>query len=209
MKAKGLRERLSELRTPTTPYIYFKNMSKMNFCLWITGMPGSGKTSIADRTEKLLRKIGYDVLTLNLDRLRKILTPQPRYTDEEREVVYRALVLVAKLLVENGLKHIIIDATGNRRRFRQLARALIPEFAEIYVKCPLEVCKSRESSRDTGIVEGNLYQKAAKGQLGGNLPGVTVPYEAPEDPEAYLPSNELTPDECAEELVTYVQSRWA
>lgn len=180
----------------------------MNFCLWITGMPGSGKTAIAGMTEKRLRKLGYEVLTLHLDRLRKILTPHPQYTEEEREVVYRSLVLTAKLLVEHGHKHIIIDATGNRRRFRELAREIIPEFAEIHVKCPIEVCKDRESSRKTGAIEKHLYRKAEKGQLKGNLPGVTVPYEEPEDPELELPSDKLTPEECAEEIVTYVQSRW-
>ena len=181
----------------------------MNFCLWITGMPGSGKTTIAEKTQNMLRKIGYNVLTLNLDQLRKTLTPQPRYTDEEREVVYRALVLMAKLLTEHGRNNIIIDATGNRRRFRKLARDLIPEFAEIHVKCPLEICRARESSRNAETVEKNLYEKAGKGQLEGNLPGITVPYEAPQDPEVELPSDKLAPDECAEEIVTYVQSRWS
>lgn len=185
-----------------------RNGCVMNFCLWITGMPGSGKTTIAEKTEKMLQKNGNDVLTLNLDQLRKTLTPQPRYTDEEREVVYRALVLMAKLLTEHGRKHIIIDATGNRRHFRILARDLIPEFAEIHVKCPLEICKARESTRNAEMVEKNLYQKARKGQLEGDLPGFTVPYEAPEDPEVELPSDKLSPDECAEKIVAYVQSRW-
>lgn len=181
----------------------------MNFCIWITGMPGSGKTTVADRTEKELRKMGYNVLTLNLDRLRKILTPRPRYTDEEREVVYRSLVLMAKLLAEHGLKHIIIDATGNRRRFRELARELLPEFAEIYVTCPLEVCRRRESSRDTDVVGKNLYEKAEKMQLEGEFPGVNVPYEVSENPELELPTDKLTPEECADEIVTYVRSRWS
>jgi adenylylsulfate kinase len=80
----------------------------MKFCLWITGKPGSGKTTIAEETEKRLRESGYDVLTLNLDELRKILTPQPRYTENERELVYRVLVLLmANLLTEYSFKNIL------------------------------------------------------------------------------------------------------
>ena len=146
-------------------------------------MPGSGKTTIAAKAERLLTETGYDVLTLNLDRLRKILTPRPRYTEDEREAVYRALVLAAKLLSEHGLRHIIIDATGHRRGFRELARELIPEFAEIYVKCPLEICRARETSRNPGVVEKDLYRKAERGRLKGALPGISAPYETPENPE--------------------------
>jgi adenylylsulfate kinase len=65
-----------------------------------------------------------------------IVTPEPKYTDEEREIVYRALVVMAQLLLEHGDKNIIIYGTGNRRAFKKLARDLIPEFAKAYVKCP-------------------------------------------------------------------------
>ena len=90
----------------------------MNFCLWITCLPGSGKTTIAGETEKLLEKTGYGTLTLNLDQILKFLTPNASYTEEERELVCRSLVIMARLLVRHGIKNIIIDATGNRRKFR-------------------------------------------------------------------------------------------
>ena len=180
----------------------------MNFCLWITGLPGSGKTTIARETEELLSREGVSTVVLAMDELRKFLTPEPKYTEEEREIVYRALVLMAQFLVEYGRKSIIIDATGNRRHFRDLARERIQEFAEVYVKCAIEVCKARERSRGNPLVEKNMYEKAQKGKLKGDLPGVTAPYEEPANPEIEVASDALTPIEAAHEIMSYVRSRW-
>lgn len=180
----------------------------MKFCLWITGLPGSGKSTVARSLAGLMKRAGIDVVTLNLDEIRKILTPEPTYSEEERGLVYRALVVMAKVLVEQECKNVIIDATGNRRKFRDLARELIPEFAEVHVKCPLEVCRRREGSRDATLVKKNLYQKAEEGRLEGKLPGVTVPYEAPESPDVEVRSDRLKPRESAEMILEYVRSRW-
>ena len=180
----------------------------MNFCLWITGLPGSGKSTVAGELERLFSEAGLDCVTLALDQLRKVLTPEPRYTDEEREIVYRSLVLMAQLVKEHSPKNVIIDATGNRRAFRDLAREKIPEFAEVYVTCPLEVCRSREASRETENVEKNLYKKAKSGQLTGDFPGISTPYEEPLDPEVVVPSDRLSPRQSAEKIMDFVRSRW-
>ena len=180
----------------------------MNFCLWITGLPGSGKTTIAKEAEELLTREGVSTVVLAMDELRKFLTPEPKYTDEEREIAYRALVLIAQFVVEHSHKSVLIDATGNRRHFRKLARERIPEFAEVYIKCAIEVCKARESSRENRLVEKNMYEKAQRGKLKGDLPGVSAPYEEPRDPEIQVASDALTPGEAAREIMSYVRSRW-
>jgi adenylylsulfate kinase len=180
----------------------------MNFCLWVTGLPGSGKSTIVKELERLFGEAGLDFITLGLDQIRTVLTPDPKYTDEEREIVYRSLVLMAQLLLEHSGKNVVIDATGNRRAFRNLARERIPEFGEIYIQCPLEICQSREALRDGRSVEKNLYQKAKAGQLEGALPGISVPYEEPQDPEVLVPSDRLEPPESAKRIMDYVRSRW-
>jgi adenylylsulfate kinase len=180
----------------------------MNFCLWLTGLPGSGKTTIARELEELLTRKGVSIVVLSMDEVRKFLTPAPEYSEEEREMAYRALVLIAQFLVEHSQKSVLIDATGNRRHFRNLARESVGEFAEVYVKCAIEVCKARENSRDHPLVEKNMYRKAQAGKLQGGLPGVTAPYEEPTAPEIEVPSDALTPAEAAQEIFNYVRSKW-
>jgi adenylylsulfate kinase len=180
----------------------------MAFCLWLTGLPGSGKSTILHELFQDLSASGVEAVVLSLDHMRKVLTPEPKYTGEERALVYRSLALTAQLLVEQGGKNVIIDATGNRREFRNLARHLIPEFAEIYVKCPLETCKAREASRRGQPVQKDLYRSAAEGRLTGGLPGMSSPYEEPEDPDVLIQSDILSPEESAEIIMAYIRSRW-
>jgi adenylylsulfate kinase len=180
----------------------------MNFCLWITGLPGSGKTAVARELGQMAAAAHVDLLTLNLDQIRQFLTPEPQYTDEERELVYRALVLMAEWLVREGSRNVLIDATGSRQAFRNFARQRIAEFAEIYLDCPLEICQEREASRNSGPVEANLYFKARTGRLKGKMPGVTTPFEAPERPELVISTHRLNPNESAEKIMAYVHARW-
>jgi adenylylsulfate kinase len=180
----------------------------MSFCLWVTGLPGSGKSTIVKELEPMLSDIGIEVIVLSLDHLRKIITPEARYTDEERELVYRSLAATAHILTERAGKNVIIDATGNRKEFRALARKLIPEFAEVYVACPLEISKRREAFRRGQPVEKDLYQRAEEGTLKGNMPGVTAPYEEPEEAEVRVASDRLTPRQSAERIMNYVRRKW-
>jgi adenylylsulfate kinase len=110
--------------------------------IWITGLPGSGKSTLADAIKESFPAF----VTLRMDEFRKIVTPEPVYSELERDIVYRAIVYAAKILSDLG-HCVVIDATGNMKRWRELARQLIPDFMEIYLKCPLSLCAERESSR--------------------------------------------------------------
>ena len=157
----------------------------MSWALWITGPPGSGKSALARAAAARLRALGEPVRVLELDEIRKTLTPQPRYTDAEREVVYRALGYMAMHLVEAGIP-VIIDATAHRREWRDLARAAIPRFAEVQLVCPPEVCRERERTRTAGHAPAGIYARA--GQAGATVPGIDVPYEPALAPELVIDS---------------------
>jgi len=161
----------------------------MSWALWITGPPGTGKTARARAAADRLAADGQHVEVLELDEMRKLVTPKPTYGDVERALVYRALVWVAKSMVEAGVP-VIIDATAHRREWRDLARLAIPAFAEVQLMCPLPVRRTREERRATGNAPPDIYARA--GQPGARVPGVDVEYE-----EALAP--ELTLDTAAEE----------
>ncbi len=166
----------------------------MAFAVWFTGLPGSGKTMIASRTSALLEKKGIKVRILQLDEIRRVLTPSPKYTDEERDIVYASLAYMAKILTECGV-NVFIDATANRRKYREAARKIIPQFAEAFIRCPLEICMEREARRKAVFSPKGIYKKSA--QTGATVPGVNVPYEEPLMPEVVIDSDKMSPDESA------------
>ncbi len=166
----------------------------MAFAIWFTGLPGSGKTMIASRTAALLRQKGIDIRILQLDEIRRVLTPHPKYTDDERDIVYAALGYMAKLLTECG-KNVFIDATANRRKYRDTARKIIPQFAEVFIRCPIEVCIEREARRKAVFSPKDIYKKSAAS--GATVPGINVPYEEPLKPEIIIDSDKITIEESA------------
>lgn len=170
----------------------------MSWAIWITGPPGSGKSAIARGTEAELRAFGRPVVRLELDEIRKAVTPAPRYTDRERDIVYRALGHMAALLVETGTP-VLIDATAHRRIWRDLVREAIPHFAEVQLVCPLAICQERERERAPGPAPRNIYQQA--GRPGATVPGVDVAYEAALAPELVIDTSVHTVGESVAQVV--------
>ncbi|RJQ42133.1 MAG: adenylyl-sulfate kinase [Nitrospiraceae bacterium] len=160
------------------------------FVLWMTGLPGSGKSTLADEIKKIYPKF----IILRMDEFRKIVTPKPAYSGLERDLVYRSLVYLAKMMTGQG-HNVIIDATGNLRKWRTLARRLIPKYAEIYLKCPLEVTMKRERKRVyRHKAPKGIYKKGAKGWP---VPGMNVPYEEPKKPELMIETDVVSVKESA------------
>ncbi len=179
----------------------------MTWAVWITGLPGSGKTVIAQKVSRILEERGIvsgSVKVLELDEIRRFITPRPTYSDEEREIVYASLVYITKLLVESGTP-VIVDATANRRKYRERARETIPNFAEVYVNCSLDTCRGREGRRKAKYAPSGIYNKAM--DKGATVPGVNVPYEEPTKPEVVVNSETMSVKACAERVVAFIQ-KW-
>ena len=170
----------------------------MTWAIWITGLPGSGKTTLARAVAGALHARGIPVRLLELDAVRQVVTPAPTYSDAERDVVYRALAYMTWLLTEAGVP-VLVDATAHRRVWRDLARALIPAFAEVALRCPLEVCRERERTRCGTAAPAGIY--ARSGRPGASVPGVDVPYEPPLHPELIVNTAGDPPDRAVQAVV--------
>jgi adenylylsulfate kinase len=137
----------------------------MSWAIWITGPPGSGKSTLSRLTAQRLTAVGAPVRVLELDRLRAVLTPQPTYGPDERDVVYRALVFMASALVDAG-QPVLIDATAHRREWRDLARISIDRFAEVQLDCPPEICLARQTTRPRELAPPAVpYERARCAEL--------------------------------------------
>lgn len=182
--------------------------AETGWCVWVTGLPGSGKSVVSEALLRLLDENGVRAQLLSSDRLRKVMTPQPTYSLEERDIIYGGLVYIAELLTRNGL-NVIIDATGNLRRYRDRARKQIPRFIEAYLKCPMDICVEREQKRQaTHFAPRKIYFKALKGQA-STVPGIGQPYEEPLDPEIVLDGVSCSPKECAERIFSKIEQMTA
>jgi adenylylsulfate kinase len=170
----------------------------MSWAIWITGPPASGKSAIARAVEAELQARGQPVKRLELDEVRESITPAPRYSDAERDVVYRALGYMAAVLVEAG-RPVLIDATAHRRIWRDLVREAIPRFAEVQLVCPLEICRERERTRAPGHAPRDIYRKG--GLPGATVPGVDVPYEVALAPELLIDTSVQSLGKAVEQVV--------
>lgn len=132
-----------------------------------------------------------EVALLESDALRRVLTPRPDYSEEERDAFYRAMAVVGRLLVEHGVP-VIFDATANRRIYRNQAREQIERFLEVYVDCPLAVCRERDAK--------GIYRKAQEGAA-STVPGLQAAYEPPEHPEVVVHGDREAPLEAVQRVL--------
>ena len=137
--------------------------------VWFTGLPASGKSTLADGVRAAL---GPRTIALDSDELRDALGATG-YGAHDRDAFYRALANLAAVLARQGFV-VLVAATAPRRAHRNLARELAPAFVEVYLRTPLAVCEARDPKQ--------LYVRARTGEAPA-LPGVGVPYEVPEHPD--------------------------
>jgi adenylylsulfate kinase len=143
--------------------------------VWFTGLPSSGKSTLARRVQDRLASSGRASVLLDGDELREVLGAEA-YAPEDRERFYRTLGALAVLLANQGMT-VLVAATAPAREHRDRARAALHDggvFIEAWVRTPLSVCEERDPK--------GLYARARSG-VANELPGIGVPYERPRDPE--------------------------
>jgi bifunctional enzyme CysN/CysC len=167
--------------------------------LWLTGLSGAGKSTIANLVEKKLHALGRHTYLLDGDNIRHGLNKDLGFTDVDRVENIRRVAEVAKLMVDAGL--IVITAfISPFRAERRMARELMDagEFIEIFVDTPLAVAEQRDSK--------GLYKKARLGEL-KNFTGIDSPYEVPEHSEIHVETTRLEPDAAADLIVRELGKR--
>lgn len=150
----------------------------MSWAIWITGLPGSGKTTVARGVADALAARGINATVLELGQLRQALLEGRQETEHEREIVHRALVFTAKTLTEAGVP-VIVDGTASRRDVRERARRLIARFGEVQLVCSPELCVIREQ-------QGRWGRPSAETAGMATLPESIVDYELSLRPDVTL-----------------------
>jgi adenylylsulfate kinase len=159
--------------------------------IWLTGLPATGKTTLARALGNALRARRVATLWLDSDALRPVLTPHATYTDAERDHFYGMLGHLALLAAEGGVT-VVVSATANRRAYRDAVRAKAARFCEVHLTCSPEALRGRD-------IKG-LYAGSAAGHI-TNLPGLGAGYEPPLRPELTFETDHVAPAEAAEAVL--------
>jgi adenylyl-sulfate kinase len=161
------------------------------FTLWFTGLPCSGKSTLANKVEEILLERGMKVEVLDGDIVRTNLTKGLGFSKEDRDTNIRRIGFVCHLLTRNDVVA-IAAAISPYKAIRDENRKLIGRFVEVHVQCPVEVAEQRD-------VKG-MYAKAKKGEI-KNFTGINDPYEPPEKPEVTVETDKESAEESVDKII--------
>jgi len=169
------------------------------FTIWFTGLPSSGKSTLAVALEEALYERGCHTYILDGDNVRHGLNKNLGFSPEDREENIRRLGEVAKLFRDAGIINMTAFISPYKRD-RSIARQLseADDFIEVFVDCPVEVCEQRDPK--------GMYKKARQGII-KEFTGVSAPYEAPEKPELHIRTDKMPLSECVDYIVKYLTDR--
>jgi len=167
--------------------------------VWFTGLSGAGKSTLAHAVEERLHQMGCRTFVFDGDNVRHGLCGDLSFSEQDRRENIRRIGEMAKLFIEAGviaLTAFISPFRADRHRVRDLVAG--GDFIEIYCRCPLEVCESRD-------VKG-LYRRARAGEI-REFTGISSPYEEPENPELVVDTAGNTLEACVEQVVEFLRQR--
>ncbi|MBS4176681.1 adenylyl-sulfate kinase [Lederbergia citrea] len=173
-----------------------KQHGHKSIMIWFTGLSGSGKSTIANAVQNELYKKNISVYLLDGDNLRHGINSNLSFTAEDRQENIRRAAEIGKLFVDAGVV-VLAALISPFEKERMNARAIFKqdEFIEVYVKCSIEECETRDPK--------GLYKKARKGEI-KDFTGIDQPYEEPQNPEIIIDTNKLSIDEAVEILSSYL-----
>ena len=166
------------------------------FVLWLTGLPGSGKTTLANAAYVKLSQNGYRVERLDGDKVRSVF-PATGFSKEERNTHIQRVGFLASILEQNGII-VIASFISPYQETRDFVRTLCRNFVEIYMATPLEECEKRDTK--------GLYKKARKGEI-DHFTGVDDPYEVPNDAELAIDAANESVEKSVDKVLKYLMER--
>lgn len=153
--------------------------------IWFTGVPASGKSSLATGVQERMQALDLPVENLDADEVRANLSPNLGYSEEARDENTKRLAWFAMKLAAYSA-NVVIAAVAPLQKYRDRAREWNEKFVEVFVECPLEVCQERDPK--------GLYARAARGEI-DDIAGMHQPYEAPEQAEVHVKTADCTVEE--------------
>ena len=192
--SRTLEQEVSVKGPPPSDALHATNPQAAGAVVWLTGLPASGKSTLAKTAAKRLRRAGIACCLLDGDAVRAAFEPAPGYGEGDRANYYVTLGNLAALLAAQGMV-VVVPATAHLRVFRKHARNVATRFVEVHVALPAHHCASRDTK--------GLYQAAEAGAI-GQLPGVGVTYEPPLEPDVVASGGKDT--QALRQLVELVQS---
>jgi adenylyl-sulfate kinase len=170
-------------------------LKEHGFVVWLTGLPASGKTTIARGLENILRAKGVKLETFDGDEVRRNLSKGLGFSREDRDTHNKRIIYVCKLLTRNGV-NAIVSLISPYRSTRAYAREQLPKFVEVYLKCSVDECVKRDPK--------GLYKKALAGEI-INMTGIQDPYEEPINPEVTINTENNTSKQNINKVVQKLQ----
>jgi len=164
--------------------------------IWFTGVPASGKSTLARGVEKALKERGVKIENLDADEIRANLSPDLGYTAKDRDLNTKRLAFMGKMLTRNGVSA-IVAAVSPLREHRDRARKMVDNFVEVWSKASLEECKKRDPK--------GLYKRAERGEI-NDIAGWHMPYEEPEKAEVVVDTDKETVEQSVAKVLLALES---
>ena len=168
------------------------------FLLWFTGLSGSGKSTIANELEKALHQKGIHTYTLDGDNVRKGLNNNLTFSPEDRTENIRRIAEVSNLMIDAGLV-VLAAFVSPYKKDREMIKKTVKDvnFVEIFIDTSVEECERRDTK--------GLYAKARKGLI-KDFTGVNAPYEAPENPDVLIKTEEVSVEGAVLKIIEYIEN---